>query len=72
MNWEPTVEYTVFHINQIKDTVSQNVLYSFCLQVSLILIIFTSLNHSECTLEYREDLRTTPVCAESCKNRNYS
>lgn len=26
MNWKPTVEYAIFHINQIKDTVSQNVL----------------------------------------------
>ena len=55
MNWEPTVEYAVFHINQIKDTISQNVLCSFFWQDSLILIIFTSLNHSKCTLEYPED-----------------
>lgn len=29
MNWKPTVEYAGFHINQIKDTISQNVLCSF-------------------------------------------
>lgn len=55
MNWKPTVGYAGFHINQIKDTTSQNVLCAFFWQVSLILIIFTALNHSKCALEYPDD-----------------
>lgn len=55
MNWKPTVEYTVFHINQIKNTVSENVLCSFFWQVGLILIMFTLLNHSKYPLEYPKD-----------------
>lgn len=47
--------HTVFQINEVDDTVSQNALCSSFWQVRLVLIIFTSLNHCKCPLGYLED-----------------